>query len=148
MKEQLYMDFKIDGCETREEFIATLEKYVDFYNNHRPCYAIGYDTPVNYRKRFYKGEMERKNTFESRILTEEPKFVQKRHKQSISDVVSTFENDKCKKLFFVSTFIDKYNSNSAFLKKVTNAPLKYGKTLQINSNYAEKRYKSLDITCK
>ena len=79
MKEQLYMDFKIDGCETREEFIATLEKYVDFYNNHRPCYAIGYDTPVNYRKRFYKGEMERKNTFESRILTEEPKFVQKRH---------------------------------------------------------------------
>ena len=45
MKEQLYMDFKIDGCETREEFIATLEKYVDFYNNYRPCYAIGYDTP-------------------------------------------------------------------------------------------------------
>ena len=93
MKEELYMDFKIDGCETREEFTTALEKYVDFYNNHRPCYAIGYDTPVNYRKRFYKGEMERKNTFESRILTEEPKFVQKRHKQSISDVVSTFENE-------------------------------------------------------
>lgn len=93
MKEELYMDFKIDGCKTREEFIATLEKYVDFYNNHRPCYAIGYDTPVNYRKRFYKGELERKNTFESRKLTEEPKFVQKRHKQGVSDVVSTFENE-------------------------------------------------------
>lgn len=74
MKEELYMDFEIDNCRNREAFEAVIERYVDSYNNHRPCYAIGYDTPVNYRKRFYKGEIERKNTFESRVLTDEPKF--------------------------------------------------------------------------
>ncbi len=40
-----------------------LELYVDFFNNHRPCYAVGYDTPVNHRKRFNKGELEQKNIF-------------------------------------------------------------------------------------
>ena len=55
MKEELYMDFKIDECRRREEFMEVLEKYVDFYNKHRPCYALGYDTPVNYRKRFFRG---------------------------------------------------------------------------------------------
>ena len=29
-------------------------------------------------KRFYRGELEKKDTFSKRILTEEPKFVQKR----------------------------------------------------------------------
>ena len=93
MKEELYMDFRIDECRNREEFMLVLERYVDFYNNHRPCYALGYDTPVNYRKRYYKGELEEKNTFENRVLSEEPKFVQKRRKQSISEVVSTFDNE-------------------------------------------------------
>ena len=93
MKEELYIDFKIDECRRRDEFEAVLERYVDFYNNHRPCYAIGYDTPVNYRKRYYKGELERKNTFESRELSEEPKFVQKRRKQVHSRNVSTFRNE-------------------------------------------------------
>ena len=51
MKEELYMDFRLDECQTKAEFKETLENYVAFYNNHRPCYAIGYDTPVNYRKR-------------------------------------------------------------------------------------------------
>lgn len=94
MKEELYMDFKIGECRSRDEFRATIEKYVEFYNNHRPCYAIGYDTPVNYRKRYYRGELEMKNTFENRVLTEEPKFVQQRHKQVVSEGVSTFKKDK------------------------------------------------------
>ena len=89
----MYIDFKIDECRRREEFEAVLEQYVDFYNNHRPGYAIGYDTPVNYRKSYYKGEMERKNTFENRVLSEEPKFVQKRRKQAHSENVSTFRNE-------------------------------------------------------
>jgi len=93
MKEELYMDFRIDECRSRDEFVAVLERYDDFYNNHRPCYALGYDTPVNYRKRYTKGELEKKNTFENRVLSEEPKFVQKRRKQSISEDVSTFENE-------------------------------------------------------
>ena len=95
MKEELYMDFKIDECRCREEFMEVLEKYVDFYNKHRPCYALGYDTPVNYRKRFFKGELPRKNTFENRVLTEIPKFVQKRRKQAASETVSTFEKETC-----------------------------------------------------
>ena len=93
MKEELYMDFKIDECKSRDEFNAVLDKYVNFYNKHRPCYAIGYDTPVNYRKRFFKGEIEKKNTFEKRVLTEEPKFVQKRRKRANSEDVSTFEKE-------------------------------------------------------
>jgi transposase InsO family protein len=93
MKEELYMDFKIDECRCREEFMEVLEKYVNFYNKHRPCYALGYDTPVNYRKRFFKGELERKNTFENRVLSEEPKFVRKRRKQAHSEDVSTFEKE-------------------------------------------------------
>lgn len=93
MKEELFMDFRIDECRSREEFRETMERYVHFYNNKRPCYAIGYDTPVNYRKRYYKGELERKNTFEDRVLTEEPKFVQKRRKQAYSEDVSTSENE-------------------------------------------------------
>ena len=91
MKEELYIDFKIDECKRRNEFEEVLERYVNFYNNHRPCYAIGYDTPANYRKRYYKGELERKNTFENRVLTEEPKFVQKRREQAHSEDESIFE---------------------------------------------------------
>ena len=90
MKEELFMDFKIDECRSREEFRETMERYVHFYNNKRPCYAIGYDTPVNYRKRYYKGELGQKNTFENRVLTEEPKFIQKRRKQARSEAMSTF----------------------------------------------------------
>ena len=33
---------------------------------------------ANNCKRFYRGELEKKDTFSKRILTEEPKFVQKR----------------------------------------------------------------------
>ena len=71
-----------------------MERYVDFYNNKRPCYAIGYDTPMNYRKRFNKGEIPCKNTFRDRKLTEEPKFVQKRHEKAALEKVSTFEKEK------------------------------------------------------
>ena len=53
-------------------------RYVAFITGQRPCFAIGYDTPDNYCKRFYRGELEKKDTFSKRILTEEPKFVQKR----------------------------------------------------------------------
>lgn len=94
MKEELFMDFKIEECRRREEFAEVLERYVDFYNNRRPCYAIGYDTPVNYRKRYYRGEIERKNTFEGRSLTEEPKFVAKRRKQAHVEGVSTLKKEK------------------------------------------------------
>lgn len=37
-----------------------------------------YDTPDNYYKRFRRGEIEQKDTFSKRELTEEPKFVRKK----------------------------------------------------------------------
>ena len=62
--------------------VAKIDEYVKFYNGQRPCFAIGYDTPDNYRKRYYRDELPRKNSFESRELSPEPKFVQERRKQA------------------------------------------------------------------
>lgn len=98
IKEELFMDFKIDQCRSREEFKKNIERYVKFYNDQRPCFAIGYDTPENYRKRYNKGELEQKNTFADRILTEEPKFVQKRRENAHHENVSTIENGKLEKM--------------------------------------------------
>lgn len=93
IKEELYMDFKLDQCHSREDVKQTLERYVAFYNQQRPCYAIGYDTPDRYRRRFYRGELPRKNTFDKRELTEVPKFIQKRRKSMVSGTVSTLEKE-------------------------------------------------------
>jgi len=57
IKEELLLDFKMDQCRNKKEAKALLERYVKFYNEQRPCWAIGYDTPVNYRKRFFTGEL-------------------------------------------------------------------------------------------
>ena len=66
------------GQPTRDAVKDVQCRHVDFYNRQRPYLAIGYDTPDNYCKRFYRGELEKKDTFSKCILTEEPKFVQKR----------------------------------------------------------------------
>ena len=68
--------------------LRILDEYVKFYNENRPCFAIGYDTPNNYRKRYYNGELPRKNTFASQELSPEPKFVRERRKK--------FENEEDK----------------------------------------------------
>lgn len=76
IKEKLYAEFHLERFYHRQDFINAIERYVKYYNTQRPCFAIGYDTPENYRKRYYKGELPRKQTFESRILSPVPKFVQ------------------------------------------------------------------------
>jgi hypothetical protein len=78
IKEELMIDYRIDNCRSRDEVRTVLENYMEYYNKQRPCFAIGYDTPVGYRKRYYKGELDRKDTFSKRELSELPKFVQKR----------------------------------------------------------------------
>ena len=93
IKEELAIDFGLDNCHSKEDFKALIERYVNYYNDQRPCYALNYDTPANYRKRFYRGEIERKNTFESRVLTEKPKFVQKLEKSKASESVSNSEKE-------------------------------------------------------
>ena len=96
IKEELTIDFGIERCREKRDFREVLERYVRFYNERRPCFAIGYDTPANYRKRYNKGEIKCKNTFEKRELTTEPKFVRKRRAIALSESelgnVSTFEN--------------------------------------------------------
>lgn len=86
IKEELFIDFRLEECRTRDAVKDVLCRYVAFYNRQRPCFAIGYDTPDNYCKRFYRGELEKKDTFSKRILTEEPKFVQKRKIQKNNSV--------------------------------------------------------------
>lgn len=78
IKEEVFIDFRLEECRTRDAVKEVLRRYVDFYNRQRPCFAIGYDTPDNYCKRFYRGELEHRDTFSQRVLSEEPKFVQKR----------------------------------------------------------------------
>jgi putative transposase len=104
IKEELFMDFKIDECRSRGEFMSAIERYVEYYNKERPCYALGYDTPDNYHKKFRSGETERKDTFSKRKLTEEPKLVsekkakkakaeQNRAFPAFESEVSTFEKE-------------------------------------------------------
>ena len=82
IKEELVIDFQIETLRSREDVRDCIDKYVTFYNESRPCFAIGYDTPANYRRRYYKGELEVKDTFSKRQLSEVPKFVQKRRKEA------------------------------------------------------------------
>ena len=98
IKEELYVEFQIERCwRSQDAFKQTIERYVKYYNTQRPCFAIGYDTPENYRKRYYKGELPRKQTFESRVLSPEPKFVQQRRQNADNkdtyDGMSTFEKE-------------------------------------------------------
>jgi hypothetical protein len=85
IKEELFIDFNISGSSNIAE---TIERYTHYFNTERPCYSIGYETPVRYYERYINGELEKKDTFKNRVLTETPKFVQKRKadvaKKSIS----------------------------------------------------------------
>ena len=92
IKEELMVDFNLGELRWRPDIEAAIEKYVKYYNNQRPCFALGYDTPANFRRRFYKGEIPKKDTFENRILTETPKFLLKRHKTSETQS----DSNKCK----------------------------------------------------
>lgn len=72
IKEELFVDFKIEQCRSRDEFRAAIERYAKYYNEQRPCYAVGYDTPANYRKRYYRGELERKTPSHLVFLLKNP----------------------------------------------------------------------------
>ena len=85
IKEELIIDFEIEKCREKKDFQNVMENYIKFYNEQRPCFAIGYDTPSNYKKRYDKGEIKCRDTFEKRELTTEPKFVQKRRNITLSN---------------------------------------------------------------
>jgi len=102
IKEELYVDFGIENIRYVDRLIEVIRAYVDYYNEKRPSYAIGYDTPDNYYKRYIHGELEHKDTFSKRILSSEPKFVKNKRtkvdKQSVSEIVSTSEKEKDRKM--------------------------------------------------
>jgi len=110
IKEELMTDFKINKCLNKADFQETLKRYVQFYNKQRPCWAIGYDTPENYRKRYNRGELERKDTFSKRQLSEVPKFVRKRkeraQRQRINNDVSTAGKENLQKMAEMSNFVN------------------------------------------
>lgn len=102
IKEELYVDFGIENIRYVDRLIEVIRAYVNYYNEKRPSYAIGYDTPDNYYKRYIHGELEHKDTFSKRILSSEPKFVKNKRtkvdKQSVSEIVSTSEKEKDRKM--------------------------------------------------
>ena len=71
--------------------IELIDRYVAYYNSQRPCFSIGYDTPDHYYERYVNGELEKKDTFSKRVLSEEPKSIHKR-KQEVSTSIN--ENNK------------------------------------------------------
>ena len=82
IKEELRIDFNIEQCRSRNEFEAEISRYVKFYNECHPCFAIGYDTPRNYRRKYESGELPKKNTFADRKPSPIPKFVRMRRKDA------------------------------------------------------------------
>lgn len=78
IKEELYMDFHLKECRTEDDVREVLHRYVNFYNKQRPCFALDYDTPDHYCERFNRGELEHRDTFSQRVLSEKPKFMQKK----------------------------------------------------------------------
>ena len=88
MKEELYADFHIGKCSSREQVADVLKNYMKYYNTMRPCYAVGYNTPAGYKKLYDDNKIEHKDTFSTRKLSTLPKFVQKR-KHSTENVDNT-----------------------------------------------------------
>ena len=46
IKEELVLDFNLKNC---NDVLDLIEKYIDYYNNERPSYALNYKTPSEYK---------------------------------------------------------------------------------------------------
>ena len=46
IKEELIIDFNLKNCNNVPELIR---KYINYYNNERPSYALNYKTPIQYK---------------------------------------------------------------------------------------------------
>jgi len=71
-----------------------------------------------------KGELPRKQTFESRVLSTEPKFVQKRRqnakKQGDESFVSTFGKENTTKNEIMSTFVNRFGPKTTPVSTLEN----------------------------
>lgn len=78
IKEELFIDF---GLAKSSDVEKSIKEYVYFYNNKRPCYSLGYDTPVRYYNKYFSGQLEVKDTFSKRVLSPEPKYVREKRRK-------------------------------------------------------------------
>jgi transposase InsO family protein len=92
IKEELFIDFKLDES---QDPIETVKGYIKYYNSQRPSWALNYDIPDLFYEKYMNGEMEHKDTFNKRVLTEVPKYVLKK--------MSTSKNENDEKNEDVST---------------------------------------------
>ena len=47
-KEELILDFNIEGYQNRSEVHMALSRYQHYHNKMRPCFALDYDTSHNF----------------------------------------------------------------------------------------------------
>lgn len=81
IKEELFVDFNLAKS---KDVYQSIKEYVEYYNNRRPCYSLGYETPVRYYNKYINGQLEKRDTFSKRILDPKPKYVrQKRLKKEV-----------------------------------------------------------------
>ena len=73
IKEELFSDYHLDALSEHYYVSCAIEEYIDYYNEQRPSYALGYDTPNDFYNRFMNGDLERKYTFFNRF-DDFPKF--------------------------------------------------------------------------
>ena len=67
IKEELFSDFHLNEFTERSWVSWMIDEYVDYYNEQRPSYALGYETPNDFYRSFISGRLERKITFENRF---------------------------------------------------------------------------------
>lgn len=109
IKEELFTDFNL---EKSKDVPALIDRYIKFYNGMRPCYALGYDTPNHYEQKYRDGELEKRETFRNRVLTDTPKFVQKKLSTSVNENegfcsdLSTYSKEDENKVFDLSTLVN------------------------------------------
>ena len=100
IKEELFLDYNLEKA---EDVPALIAQYINFYNEMRPCYALGYDIPNHYEQKYRNGELGMRNTFKNRVLTETPKFVQQKLSTPVKEDetkdfdLSTLVNEALKK---------------------------------------------------
>ena len=80
IKEELFVDFRLSKS---HDVYRSIKEYVTYFNNQRPCYSLGYDTPVRYYDKYISGQLEVRDTFSKRELSTLPKYVQKKRKSTV-----------------------------------------------------------------
>ena len=78
IKEELFVDFRLSKS---HDVYRSIKEYVEYFNNQRPCYSLGYDTPARYYDKYISGQLEIRDTFSNRELSTIPKYVQKKREK-------------------------------------------------------------------